>query len=171
MPGSRRVPQGTYVRNTPDAFPNDLAYVGAYNFPSPYAYETFSTFSLYNDDSLGRNFAVYFITSFWNGAAVAFIDQYQGTYGSFVRNASSPRSLTGRQPGQIYLKSTTVGGSPPNPDITDPTAFLGVGFASSGIGQNFPLFIVRPGFSLRCSNDQVSAEAGITFWYSFVRGE
>lgn len=165
---SYRRPKGTYVRSTPDWFTDALAYGGGF-YPDPGgAFQSFSTFSLFNNDRQGRLLSVYFFSAFWNGASIILGDIYPGSFGTYLADASSVNPLIGAPPGQIFLKTTVVGGSPPNPDITQPSFFFGLGFASAGIGYGAPLAIIPVGSSLRLSNDFVSAESGITFWYNYL---
>lgn len=167
MPSTRR-PKGTYTRPTPDWFTDALAYGGAF-YPDPGgAFQSFSTFSLFNNDNQGRFYQVYFFSAFWNGASIILGDIFPGTFGTLAANCQPVNPQVGDFSGQIYLKSTVVGGSPANPDITKPSFFFGLGFASAGIGYGAPLAIVPVGSSLRLSNDFVSAESGLTFWYTYL---
>jgi hypothetical protein len=165
---STRTPKGTYTRPTPDWFTDALAYAGGFWTDPGGAFQSFSTFSLYNNDNQGRFLQVYFMSAFWNGASIILGDIFPGTFGTLVANASSVNPQIGQPPGQVFLKSTVVVGSPPNPDITAPTFFFGLGFASAGIGYGAPLAIIPVGQSLRLSNDFVSAESGLTFWYTYI---
>lgn len=165
---SFRTPKGTYTRPTPDWFTDQLAYVGGF-YPDPGgAFQSFSTFSLFNNDQIGRSFQVYFLSAFWNGASIILGDLIPGSFGTLAANASSVNQQVGAPPGALFLKSTVVGGSPSNPDITAPTFFFGLGFASAGIGYGAPLVIIPPGYSFRLSNDFVSAESGLTIWYTYL---
>ncbi len=167
MPSTRR-PKGTYVRPTPDWFTDVLAYAGGF-YPDPGgAFQSFSTFSLFNNDNQGRFLQLYFMSAFWNGASIIFGDLFKGSFGTLARNGASVDPLQPSPPGQVFLKSTVVVGSPSNPDITAPTFFFGLGFASAGIGFGAPLAIIPVGWSLRLSNDFVSAESGLTFWYTYL---
>jgi hypothetical protein len=163
-----RRPKGTYTRPTPDFFVNTLSFAGAYQPITGAGFQVFTTISLFNNDNTGRSLLVYFISAFWDGAAVIFSDLFQGTFGSLAATATPVNPLSPTPIGQVFIKATTVAGSPPNPDITAPTGFLGLGFASAGIGFGAPLYIVRPGQSLRLSNDQRAQEAGCTFWYNYM---
>ena len=156
-----------FTRPAPDWNSDRLAYAGGFWNDPGGAFQSFSTFSLFNNDNQSRFLKVYFLSAFWDGAAIILGDIINGSFGSSIAAANSVNPQVGQPPGLIFLKSTVVAGSPPNPDIVTPTFFLGLGFASAGIGFGGPLAIIQPGFSLRLSNDRVSAESGITFWYTY----
>lgn len=165
---SFRRPRGVYVRPTPDWNSDSLAYAGGF-YPDPGgAFQSFSTFSLFNNDNAGRSLQLYFFSAFWNGASIIFGDIFKGSFGTLVSNGANVDPRQPAPPGQVFLKSTVVIGSPSNPDITAPTYFFGLGFASAGIGFGAPLATIPQGFSLRLSNDFVSAESGLTFWYTYL---
>ncbi len=165
---SHRRPKGVYIRNTPDWRTDALAYGGT-QYPDPGgAFQTFSTISLYNNDQTGRAFQVYFISAFWDGASIILADLFYGTFGSFAASCSPISPSMANPPGQIFLRTDVVVGNAPNPNPITPTLYLGLGFASAGIGFSAPLVIVPQGYSLRLVNNIRSAESGATFWYTYL---
>lgn len=167
---TKRKPKGVYNRNTPDWFSDEVGVAAAYVYAGGLGFTQFTTISLFNNDTAGRSLQVYFISAFWDGAAVILVDQVKGTFGAKVSDATPLSPALNAPPGQCWVQRTPGAAGAPNPDISTPIGAIGLGFASGGVGYGAPMFVVPQGNSLRFSNDMIAAEAGITFWYTYLTG-
>lgn len=159
-------PKGTLIRNAPDWFYQDMAFCGANDLNDvPVNTERFSTFALFNNDTLGRDFLIYYISLSYEGADMGLVDLYKGSFGTAYGHAYALRPSDAQPPGLSFVNSSAPPSPATNPDITDPIMFLAAAFTGQQFGYGAPIFIVPAGYSMRVSNDDSSEFNSITWWY------
>lgn len=163
---SFRKPKGTFTRPAPDWFADNLAMIGWQDLQASGGSGGFVfTFSLFNNDTIGRNLWVYRVAGSWDGTAGILCDYFHGIFGSQVSVASAVNPRNATPPGVLYEQRThyPLGGLVP--DIPNPLTVISSVFTAANVGGDWPLFIIPPGFSARFSNDEFCQDAGIGIWY------
>lgn len=148
-------PKGTIVTPFPEWDSGAMAQGGCNTFLTPSAG---SNVGLYNNAIQGLRFFIYMLTtsSFNNDDLAMFF--ISGTLGTLVGPCIAIESGASAPYGEIYV------GAAKRP-VPPSSVTYGSQSQSIVVGQNWPIAILRPGYSLVIQSDGTGDEMNVSFWY------
>lgn len=166
MPATRS-PKGTYVRSTPDWFTLDLCTVGGSDGANVTPANSWETFSLYNNDTASRNFYIYAVSLQIDTAYYMVWDMIQTAFGTQLATARYVHDIFTTAPGVLGFHQTpySSGTEYVNPDIGAGFGCVAAAFNGTLSTAGFPLWIIKPGYSLRVGINYPSTINSVNFWY------
>ena len=159
-----------YIRSTPDFFGDEWVWCG--HGDATFTSGICQTFSLQNNDTLGRSLYIYAILIGTENSGIWYVQFQQSPIGTQVAAGIYANTSGAGAPGVLYYHQPIADFTNPflNDDISNPIGAIGAPSAATMFSLGAPMWVVTPNNCIVVAESGGSSQWAITFWYVLLSG-